>query len=445
MGPSTVPHQRTSRSAGTRIAFHPGLDRFDQMLSTLRIKPLPGLRSVWRILATSALVVVLFSAFSCEQLPEDVELAPAPGDPVPENGAINQTVSLILTWEIFGDPTEVTGYDVYFGKDESPPLVAEDLTHRVYDPGELKLSDHYYWRVVVNGTDGAKRYGPMWEFNTAEGEWIPMVSGTSQVLRGVWYGDAEDFAVGDNGTIRRNDGTGWQIEQTGSSANFIDVWGNENGHVYVVGDNGTIQHYDGLVWQTMVSNTSQRMTSVCGTAVGDIFAVGFNGTIRQLTLDGNGQWIAMSSGTGQNLLAVWAFDESNVVAAGDNGTIRIYDGTSWESFISGTSAAFTGIWGTSLNDIFAVGLRGVVFHWDGATWTQMNPGTSQNLYSVWGTAGDDVFVAGDQGTIIHYNGKDWRKLFTGSNQTLFSVAGELNRVFAVGTAGSILSYGAPEQ
>ncbi|MCP4423367.1 MAG: choice-of-anchor D domain-containing protein, partial [Chloroflexi bacterium] len=89
-----------------------------------------------------------------------------PNTPTPVNGASGQPLTASLAWS-GGDPDDDTvSYEVYFGAEFNPPLVASNITAVTYDPpGDLQVGNIYYWRIVAtDGTDTSS--SPVWEFRT---------------------------------------------------------------------------------------------------------------------------------------------------------------------------------------------------------------------------------------------------------------------------------------
>ncbi len=93
---------------------------------------------------------------------------PYPSNPFPQHISNDQPTNIQLTWDISGPPNEPSGYDVYFGTDNNPPLVAPDHTEQNFDPGTLEFSTTYYWRIVPKDDQGNHATGILWRFTTEE-------------------------------------------------------------------------------------------------------------------------------------------------------------------------------------------------------------------------------------------------------------------------------------
>lgn len=94
-----------------------------------------------------------------------------PCDPIPSDGATNQSFCVNLCWT-GGDPDgdEVT-YDVYFGNYSPPPIVGSNYSGNCTDFPPypfLEPFTTYYWKIVAWDEHGLKTSGPIWHFKTEE-------------------------------------------------------------------------------------------------------------------------------------------------------------------------------------------------------------------------------------------------------------------------------------
>jgi len=89
-----------------------------------------------------------------------------PSDPHPTNGSIDVPINVVVNWT-GGDPDDdPVSYDVYFGTNTSPTLVANNISDTSYNPGILIYSTKYYWKIVAWDNIGQSTEGKLWEFIT---------------------------------------------------------------------------------------------------------------------------------------------------------------------------------------------------------------------------------------------------------------------------------------
>jgi hypothetical protein len=210
-----------------------------------------------------------------------------------------------------------------------------------------------------------------------------------------------------------------------------DVWGTAADNVIAVGEDGTIRKYNGTSWGSMTSNTTLTLQGVWGSSATNVFAVGGakeNQAGSAIIQKYNGAYwsnVYTSDTTIPRFHDVWGTSDNNVYVVGEYGTIlhTTNGGTDWTvmSVPSGVSTVtLRDIWGTSENDIFAVGdgpavpNGSTILHYDGTAWSIMShprDTTIVKLHGVWGTS-DNFFAVGEpyidtdgstkHGTIEHY-------------------------------------------
>jgi hypothetical protein len=101
--------------------------------------------------------------------PDINEPPSTPDEPFPPDGASNQSVYIDLGWSCT-DPDEgdTLIYDIYFGLDAEPPLVAQGILTTTYDPGTLLYATTYRWRIAAFDNHGRSTNGPLWSFTTQQ-------------------------------------------------------------------------------------------------------------------------------------------------------------------------------------------------------------------------------------------------------------------------------------
>jgi hypothetical protein len=89
-----------------------------------------------------------------------------PANPTPSDGRSSVDILTQLTWESSDPAGDPVLFDVYFGTNPSPPLVAADQPQTSYDPGFLEFGTDYYWKIVATDDKGMESEGPVWTFKT---------------------------------------------------------------------------------------------------------------------------------------------------------------------------------------------------------------------------------------------------------------------------------------
>ncbi len=97
--------------------------------------------------------------------------APAvPSNPTPADNALDQAPEQILAWSCSDPNNDPLTYNVYFGTDENPPLVAEGRSQTTYETERLEYEQTYYWRITAEDDDGNATDGPVWSFTIDENQ-----------------------------------------------------------------------------------------------------------------------------------------------------------------------------------------------------------------------------------------------------------------------------------
>ena len=86
-----------------------------------------------------------------------------PYSPQPGDNAIDQPVSLALSWN--ADST--AKFDVYFDQQNPPQtILANGISSRSFNATNLNNGTIYYWKVTAAYDDGSSVSGPIWRFTT---------------------------------------------------------------------------------------------------------------------------------------------------------------------------------------------------------------------------------------------------------------------------------------
>jgi hypothetical protein len=92
----------------------------------------------------------------------------APNNPIPADNAQDIDRNVILSWECGDIDGDTLVYDVYFGQGTNPSLVMTNLPQMVFDPGALRYSEQYSWKITVRDTYNNETRGPVWSFQTRD-------------------------------------------------------------------------------------------------------------------------------------------------------------------------------------------------------------------------------------------------------------------------------------
>ncbi len=113
--------------------------------------------SGWSLETSSSLVV----SSPGNNLPD------VPGNPSPDNGSVNVSVDIILSWNCDDSDRAPFIYDVYFDNNVTPPIVSVNQSNTTYKPDDLNYNTTYYWLVQAkDGWDATN--SPLWSFTTKE-------------------------------------------------------------------------------------------------------------------------------------------------------------------------------------------------------------------------------------------------------------------------------------
>jgi hypothetical protein len=299
-----------------------------------------------------------------------------------------------------------------------------------------------------------------------------MESPTAENLRDVFgFSTGEVFAVGNNGTILRFDGSAWSAMASGTTANLVGVWGSAPDDVFVTGDAGTFLRFDGASWTALDVGTTEPLGAISGAFVAnrtsfELFVVGGGppGTVLRGDVDyyGNIYWLALDSGAGVGCNDIEAFDHRsgeilNFVIVGDDGAAYLYEGAlyggvpaeEWFEMDTGTDEDLIGVYGEWPNNIIAVGGGGSVIQYTGEVedttpiWSDMSAPAGDPLAAIGARSYNDVFMVGAGGRIVNYDRIQFSHLSNPELANLTGVWGGESGVFAVGNGGVILRTTAP--
>lgn len=90
-------------------------------------------------------------------------------DPVPGNGALDQSLGFSLKWKVDGKKSSTTlTYSIYIFESNSTvqKLVGEDISVTEVTVSDLKNSTAYFWYVVAKYDGNKVAFSPTWTFKT---------------------------------------------------------------------------------------------------------------------------------------------------------------------------------------------------------------------------------------------------------------------------------------
>ncbi|MFH0882281.1 MAG: leucine-rich repeat domain-containing protein [bacterium] len=120
------------------------------------------------LLVIGAVFCVLF--INCDQLlnPEAANNPPdQPFSPNPYSGQMLDPGEITLYWQCSDPDGDPLTYDVAFGNSPSPQQIANKISSRSYDVGNV-LPGTWYWRVVAHDSKGEEAMGPVWSFQVIQ-------------------------------------------------------------------------------------------------------------------------------------------------------------------------------------------------------------------------------------------------------------------------------------
>jgi hypothetical protein len=115
----------------------------------------------------------------------------------PLNASTEISINADLIWSVGLGPIP-TGYDVYFGTDPNPPLVASNFAGTTYDPGTLALNTTYYYQIIPVNADGSAAGCPVVSFTTELFQGINMTNGSVNTCSAIFHDSGGPFAAYQN-------------------------------------------------------------------------------------------------------------------------------------------------------------------------------------------------------------------------------------------------------
>ncbi|MCP4089321.1 MAG: hypothetical protein GY746_05970, partial [Gammaproteobacteria bacterium] len=103
--------------------------------------------------------------YSVRCVKDENRLPTPPSTPQPEGILINTSQETTLSWTCSDPDDDPLIYDVYFGTEATPSLVAAGISDNFYNVGTLEKPTKYFWKVVArDGHGDSMTVGDVWFF-----------------------------------------------------------------------------------------------------------------------------------------------------------------------------------------------------------------------------------------------------------------------------------------
>jgi len=289
------------------------------------------------------------------------------------------TTSHNFSWEIF---TFGEGFNSSILRD-----VAIIDENNIWAVGEIRIGEEKYNAVHWDGLSWNLRQ--IYYKGPCSGVDYPELKSIASVGAKLLITNGGDIGYFDGTTVTHDC-------EVNSLLNGIitEIWGTGLNDLYVVGDFGTIAHYNGTNWRAMESGTDMFLADVYGSNDGEVYISGSDiPTVSGLILrETEGSWSTIIEGgiidetqlfdkLYGSFAAIWV-DERNTVYTGGNLLFQLKN-ESWDyvrtfpgNYLGGNPGAFyhgyfSGIRGNGSNDWVVCGDRNTLQHFNGSTWQQL--------------------------------------------------------------------------
>jgi hypothetical protein len=229
------------------------------------------------------------------------------------------------------------------------------------------------------------------------GKWEREQTQTSEDLRDVW-GDDNDtlYIVGSGGFVATRSGNNLQSQSLGAGITLHAIWGDENGRLFTVGEDGALFVNESGVWQSHTSAAGKDLYDVVGDSNGNIWACGEDGTLLRST---GSSWTLIRGGPDTDLLAATTDRNGRVALAGADGNVHIYDGSAWSAEAAGFQDPVS-IYSGEGNRFYIGARDGSVHQGVNGTYTRTLPPESfrANAFTIFDTS--DFYAVGEDGKVM---------------------------------------------
>jgi hypothetical protein len=242
----------------------------------------------------------------------------------------------------------------------------------------------------------------------------------------------------------------WHSVPTGTQATLWWVFGFSESDVYAVGDQGTVARWNGSQLALATTPTTLTLYGVWGAAPNDLYAVGGMPGSSGVALHYDGSsWSQLPPlilGPTGALFKVWGSAADDVFVCGEGGLVIHWDGSAWTSQPTGLAPSVTlfTVAGRARDDVYAVGGlgRAAAIHYDGRAWSPFMDAAFDAVGGLAGVSVDtdgSVLIVGGGG--IKLRGKPGAL----ADETLEQPNDDLHAALLVGGEGFVVggSYVAP--
>lgn len=256
-------------------------------------------------------------------------------------------------------------------------------------------------------------------------------------LKDVWGKDGQAFAVGENGTFLRFNGTDWTQISIPYTDHLTDLWGASVNDIWIVGG-VKLFHYNGATFTEVSIGATHDFRGITGISASDIYAYGDYGSVFHY----NGSaWSYVP-----NAYTDFVFDDAFYTTGNDvyfvggdihspySGRILHYNGSTFTELRDGGLDLYRRIWSPDNNIFYISGLNFYAFNRTTSDLTTIHSGEVVDFYGF--SASDMLFLGLD--TLFRYNGSACSSLSPVSSlYALYAPDGDKSKVYCVGYMGQI--------
>ncbi|MFC2170565.1 hypothetical protein ACFLQJ_01145, partial [Calditrichota bacterium] len=166
-------------------------------------------------------------------------------DPEPEDGAVDVSIILTLSWRGSDPEGDSLTHTIYFSDSLNPSLVSENQQDSTFYPDTLFYNTTYYWRIVADDIQGNSTEGALWSFTTEVGPemWTRTYDGDYASGRSVQQTSDGGYII--TGSTYTGEDHDYDIRLTRFSAYGENLWNYTFGGADIDGSKSVKQISDG--------------------------------------------------------------------------------------------------------------------------------------------------------------------------------------------------------